>query len=305
MRCSAATCRASGSCRSSCSGSPSAGAWPAAIEIDSDKPEVAALVTAVNHLLTRAGSAAEREATETPEAVRRPRRPHPRGGAGAPRSHPVRQPPVRQLRRRRSRRAHRPAPGGPGAAGVRRAGRATTSRGAWPASRPPSATRSTWSGLQAQVSRLEIASHPGRLRQASSALLITGVEIIPTQTVQALRPAADGRGRRSRSCWRWSRWPRRSSPPTSDGRITFMNPAAEQLTGSERRERARQAARGDRRAWSTRPTGACCRRPGAPGAHQRRAGEPEPPRAAAVACQRQRALHRAVRLADPQRRARS
>ena len=41
-------------------------------------------------------------------------------------------------------------------------------------------------GLQAQVSRLEIILDPRGLRPGA-ALLITGVEIIPTQTVQALR----------------------------------------------------------------------------------------------------------------------
>src|SRR5947208_12172496 len=46
-------------------------------------------------------------------------------------------------------------------------------------------------GLQGQVSRLEISSapvdfHPGH------ALLITGVEIIPTQTTPALRVAGEG-----------------------------------------------------------------------------------------------------------------
>src|SRR5277367_4704129 len=37
------------------------------VDISSDKPEVAALVTAVNHLLTRAGSGTDREVTETPK----------------------------------------------------------------------------------------------------------------------------------------------------------------------------------------------------------------------------------------------
>src|SRR5436305_9989216 len=83
--------------------------------------------------------------------------------------------------------------------------------------------------LQGQLSRLEISStpvdfHPGH------ALLITGVEIIPTQTTPALRPAGDGA----------------AEPPLlalqslaeaiittdKDGRISFLNPAAEQLTGT-------------------------------------------------------------------------
>src|SRR5579871_6043139 len=37
------------------------------VDVQSDKPEVAALVTAVNHLLTRAGPGAEPEAVEAPK----------------------------------------------------------------------------------------------------------------------------------------------------------------------------------------------------------------------------------------------
>src|ERR1700722_12393309 len=37
------------------------------LEINSDTPEVGPLFTPVNHLLTRAGSLSEREATETPK----------------------------------------------------------------------------------------------------------------------------------------------------------------------------------------------------------------------------------------------
>jgi PAS domain-containing protein len=37
------------------------------VDVASDKPEVAALVTAVNHLLTRAGPGPEREAAEAPK----------------------------------------------------------------------------------------------------------------------------------------------------------------------------------------------------------------------------------------------
>src|SRR6516164_6613819 len=84
-------------------------------------------------------------------------------------------------------------------------------------------------GLQGQVARLEIASTPVEYEKGR-ALLITGVEIVPTMTAQALRvPAESG-----------------SEPPSlaldslaeaiiatdKDGRINYMNPAAEQLTGS-------------------------------------------------------------------------
>ena len=82
-------------------------------------------------------------------------------------------------------------------------------------------------GLQGQVSRLEITS--GLVDyEGSSALLITGVEIIPTQTVRQLRLET-----------------REPSPhlaalnslaeaiitTDAEGRITYMNPAAERLSG--------------------------------------------------------------------------
>ena len=67
-------------------------------------------------------------------------------------------------------------------------------------------------GLQGQVSRLEITSTLVEYDKGS-ALLITGVEIIPTQTLPALRLPAEATPP-SRSCWRSTRSPRRSSPPT-------------------------------------------------------------------------------------------
>src|ERR1700686_4304866 len=42
------------------------GGVPGRVELGSDKPEVAALVTAVNHLLTRAAGGAERDAAQAP-----------------------------------------------------------------------------------------------------------------------------------------------------------------------------------------------------------------------------------------------
>jgi methyl-accepting chemotaxis protein len=43
------------------------GRLPARLDITSDKPEVAALVTAVNHLLTRSGPGVEHEAVQAPK----------------------------------------------------------------------------------------------------------------------------------------------------------------------------------------------------------------------------------------------
>jgi len=53
------------SCRSSCCVSPSR-AFPERLDLGSDKPEIAGLVTAVNHLLARVARGAERDATQAP-----------------------------------------------------------------------------------------------------------------------------------------------------------------------------------------------------------------------------------------------
>ena len=90
-------------------------------------------------------------------------------------------------------------------------------------------------GLQGQLSRLEVTSASVDY-DGGPALLITGVEIIPTQTVPALRlrdPAAAATD------------PAGGSPllalnslaeaiitTDADGRITYLNPAAERMTGT-------------------------------------------------------------------------
>src|SRR5216110_726789 len=85
-------------------------------------------------------------------------------------------------------------------------------------------------GLQGQVSRLEISSapvdfHPGH------ALLITGVEIIPTQTTPALRVAGEGAAAEPQLLALQS-LAEAIITTDKDGRISFLNPAAEQLTGT-------------------------------------------------------------------------
>jgi diguanylate cyclase (GGDEF)-like protein/PAS domain S-box-containing protein len=84
-------------------------------------------------------------------------------------------------------------------------------------------------GLQGQLSRLEISStpvdfHPGH------ALLITGVEIIPTQTNPALRVMGDGAA--EPQLLALQSLAEAIIATDKDGRITFLNPAAEQLTGT-------------------------------------------------------------------------
>ncbi|MFO7277332.1 MAG: EAL domain-containing protein [Pseudomonadota bacterium] len=89
-------------------------------------------------------------------------------------------------------------------------------------------------GVQGQLARLELTSTPIEYEDGP-ALLITGVEIIPTQTVPALRrlpadasenPAAAAHLRALDSL------AEAIITTDTEGRIRYMNPAAETLTGS-------------------------------------------------------------------------
>ncbi|HZC86576.1 MAG TPA: diguanylate cyclase, partial [Steroidobacteraceae bacterium] len=83
-------------------------------------------------------------------------------------------------------------------------------------------------GLQGQMTRLEIASNPIEYGK-DSALLVTGVEILPTQTGPALRiPEADS----APEALALNSLAEAIMATDRAGRITYMNPAAEQLTGS-------------------------------------------------------------------------
>jgi diguanylate cyclase (GGDEF)-like protein/PAS domain S-box-containing protein len=85
-------------------------------------------------------------------------------------------------------------------------------------------------GLQGQVSRLEIASTVIEYDKGN-ALLITGVEIIPTQTSPALRLAAEGAP--APQSLALTSLAEAIIATDEHGRITFMNPAAEHLTGCD------------------------------------------------------------------------
>jgi diguanylate cyclase (GGDEF)-like protein/PAS domain S-box-containing protein len=85
-------------------------------------------------------------------------------------------------------------------------------------------------GLQGQVSRLEITSTPVEYDKGGAALLITGVEIIPTQTTPALRLAPDVAA--EPQLLALNSLAEAVITTDKDGRITFMNPTAEALTGS-------------------------------------------------------------------------
>ena len=84
-------------------------------------------------------------------------------------------------------------------------------------------------GLQGQLSRLEISSTPVDFDHGS-ALLITGVEIIPTQTTPALHLGGDGAS--EPQLLALQSLAEAIIATDKDGRITFLNPAAEHLTGS-------------------------------------------------------------------------
>ena len=83
-------------------------------------------------------------------------------------------------------------------------------------------------GLQGQVSRLEITSGAVDY-EGSTALLITGVEIIPTQTVRTLR--LDSNNAPSPHLLALNSIAEAIITTDGDGLITYMNPAAELLSG--------------------------------------------------------------------------
>ena len=200
------------------------------VEIGSDKPELAALATAVNHLLTRAAPGAEREALDAPklfadlgdriheavlvhrEVILYSNRQF-ASFVGVDRV---------ELIGRRLADLVPPEYAELVSDNISRrlAGEAAAER-----------YEIDMVGLQAQVSRLEIASTLVEYDKGN-ALLITGVEIIPTQTVPALRLAADAPAAESQLLALQS-LAEAIIATDKDGRVTFMNPAAEALTGSD------------------------------------------------------------------------
>src|SRR5690606_15838957 len=90
-------------------------------------------------------------------------------------------------------------------------------------------------GLQGQVSRLEITSTLIDY-EGEPALLITGVEIVPTQTVPALRQlpaqAAAAAGASPVHLYALDSLAEAIVATDVEGRITYMNEAAERLTGT-------------------------------------------------------------------------
>jgi diguanylate cyclase (GGDEF)-like protein/PAS domain S-box-containing protein len=204
------------------------GRLPGRVDVSSEKPEVAALITAVNDLLTRTAPGGDREAAHAPklfaelgERIHEAVLLH--GDAilysnrqfasfvGVDRSELVGRrladlvpPEYSELVNENIRR--------------RLAGESAAER-----------YEIDMVGLQGQMTRLEIASSLVGYDDGS-ALLITGLEILPTQTVQALR--VPGEAPSEPQSLALNSLAEAIIATDKDGRITYMNPAAEQLTGT-------------------------------------------------------------------------
>jgi diguanylate cyclase (GGDEF)-like protein/PAS domain S-box-containing protein len=199
------------------------------VDVDSGKPEVAALVTAVNHLLTRSAPVTDRDAAHAPklfadlgdrihEAVLVHRdvilysNRQFASFVGVDRV---------ELVGRRLADLVPPEYSELVSENIRRrlAGESAAER-----------YEIDMVGLQGQVTRLEVTSTVVDYDRGG-ALLITGVEILPTQTHQALR--LGGEGPTEPQLLALNSLAEAIIATDREGRITFMNPAAEQLTGAE------------------------------------------------------------------------
>ena len=205
------------------------GRLPGRLEVAGDTPEVAALVTAVNHLLTRTASGAERDGGHAPKLfVELGERIHEAvlvhrevilyanrqfaSFVGVDRL---------ELIGRRLADLVPPEYAELVSDNIRRrlAGESVAER-----------YEIDMIGLQGQLSRLEVNSTLVEYDQ-DKALLITGVEIIPTQTQQVLRLAGDATAHPQQLAL--NSLAEAIIATDREGRINFVNPAAEQLTGTE------------------------------------------------------------------------
>jgi len=204
------------------------GRLPGRVELDSDKPEVAALVTAVNHLLTRAGPG-------DPDVAQAPR-------LFADLGERIHEAVL--LHREVILYANRQFASFVGVDRVELIGRrlgdlvppeyselvTENIRRRLAGESAAERYEIDMVGLQGQMSRLEVASTVVDYDKGN-ALLITGVEIIPTQTTPALRLA--GEATPSPQQLALNSLAEAIIATDERGRITFLNPAAERLTGSE------------------------------------------------------------------------
>jgi PAS domain S-box-containing protein len=205
------------------------GRLPGRVAVASDKPEVAALITAVNHLLTRAAPDTEGEAAHAPKLF---------ADLGDRIHEAV------LVHREVILYANRQFASFVGVDRVELVGRRLADlvppeyselvseniRRRLAGETAAERYEIDMVGLQGQMSRLEISSTLVDYEKGS-ALLITGVEIIPTQTQPALRMAGDGAA--EPQLLALNSLAEAIIATDKDGRITLMNPAAEQLTGGE------------------------------------------------------------------------
>ena len=204
------------------------GRLPGRVEIESDKPEVAALVTAVNHLITRAGPG-EHDVAQAPrlfadlgERIHEAVLVHREVILYANRQFASFVGVDRvELIGRRLGDLVPPEYSELVTENIRRrlAGESAAER-----------YEIDMVGLQGQMSRLEVASTVVDYDKGN-ALLITGVEIIPTQTTPALR--LPGEVTPTPQQLALNSLAEAVIATDERGRITYMNPAAERLTGSE------------------------------------------------------------------------
>src|SRR5215469_15924880 len=204
------------------------GRLPGRVDVDSDKPEVAALVTAVNHLLTRSGhesqdvAQAPRLFADLGERIHEAVLVHREVILYANRQFASFVGVDRvELIGRRLGDLVPPEYSELVSENIRRrlAGESAAER-----------YEVDMVGLQGQMSRLEIASTVVDYDKGN-ALLITGVEIIPTQTTPALR--LSGEAAPTPQQLALNSLAEAVIATDENGRITFMNPAAERLTGSD------------------------------------------------------------------------
>ncbi|MGH8254491.1 MAG: EAL domain-containing protein [Steroidobacteraceae bacterium] len=222
------------------------------IDLDTDQREVTALVTVVNHLLTRAATASEPQSQPAPDAAVNELGDHLHeavlihGKSGILYANPqfaqlIGAQPA-ELVGRRLEDLVPPEFSELVADNIRHrlAGETTAAR-----------YEVDLLGLQGQHSRLELSAWPVD-HAGARALLIVGVEVLPTQTVAAL--AAPG-GMRSKARAALESLPGAVVTVDSKSRVDYLNPAAATLlgiasdavTGSSLEELARNASEADRK----------------------------------------------------------
>ncbi|MBV8143432.1 MAG: diguanylate cyclase, partial [Gammaproteobacteria bacterium] len=206
------------------------GRLPGRVDLTSDKPEIASLITAVNHLLTRTATGNERDAAHAPKLFTElGERIHEAvlvhgdvilyanrqfaSFVGVDRA---------ELIGRRLADLVPPEYSELVSENIARrlAGESAAER-----------YEIDMVGLQGQMTRLEIASTPVEYENGV-ALLVTGVEILPTMTAQALRLPAEQTDDGGLPALALSSLAEAIIGTDRDGRINYMNPAAEQLTAS-------------------------------------------------------------------------